>query len=90
MAWYWAGRLAKAVVDKGDERKNLNQVYLVSAGGVAEMTSDIFALVGVAEITANRLGPTGDAIDFDLEEAGRVPRPVEVEVDSVDPIWLGA
>ena len=34
-------------------REDLNQLYLVSAAGVAEMTADKFALAGVAEITAD-------------------------------------
>ena len=62
-------------------REDLNQLYLVSAAGVAEMTADQFALAGVAEvtaglfvlggvaeITADRFALAGVAIDLDLEE----------------------
>ena len=34
-------------------REDLNQLYLVSAVGVAEMTANQFAQGGVAEITAD-------------------------------------
>ena len=49
-------------------REDLNQLYLVSAVGVIEMTADQFALAGVAEITADLFMLGGVAIDFDLEE----------------------
>ena len=39
--------------------EDLNQLYLVSAVGVAEMTADQFALAGVAEITVDLFVPGG-------------------------------
>ena len=51
MRWCWAGGQGLWLMQ--EIREDLNQLYLVSAVGVAEMTADKYALAGVAVITTD-------------------------------------